>query len=90
MKSLRMTGTWFCYLMVALFFLLLSTASLSLLGFGNVVLTPLHKMLGIVFSCFFLMHLLATGHHAIMVNRKKYQFGTTIYHNLNRSHSLHY
>jgi len=70
--------------MEILFFLVLLTALLTLSGVGTMVLAPIHKGLGVVFSfCFFVSHI-ATGHHAMLQSKRKYPKGTTIYHNLNQ------
>ena len=86
MQNFRTPGSWFSYLMVVLFFLLLATASLSLIGINETLTTALHRGAGIIFCILFLIHLVSTGLHVIVCSRKKYTLGTTTYHILHRQH----
>lgn len=64
MHALITTGSWLSRLMTVLFFLLLSSALLTLLGLGTAIFGPLHNGLGIIFSLFFLLHLAAASLNA--------------------------
>lgn len=84
MSALNMTGSWYSRFMAVLFFLLFTTATLSLVGIDNQLLMTLHKGVGMLFIPLFLIHLIASIHESTVVSKEGYLAGSTIYRNLNQ------